>query len=208
MWYGPPRWSSPSLSTPPSLSSTLLCLTEQLKAPGLVRILWLYEKSDDLLDRNQRGKGLSEWKGHGKHLLSLGWIWTAGKTDARLYKNREFQLDLANVSAACRKKKKNPTSCNSSESFHSIGEQLALTELTPLSPISWPSSTLSFPLVSLHLLSLSRSWCYCKDFPESTSLPPPQPLDMVSTPTAVTDWTMRHMTSVQTRDKNKIRHVC
>lgn len=36
---------------------------------------------------------------------------------------------------------------------------------------------------------------------------PPGPFDTVSTSTSVTDWTMRHMTSVQTGDKNEIRHV-
>lgn len=129
------------------------CLTEQLKAPGLVRILWLYEKSDDLLDRNQRGKELSKWKGHGKHLLSLGWIWTAGKTDARLYKNREFQLDLANVSAACRKKKPQLLAIPLSHSTQLENNWLWLN--------SRPSPPSHDPLLpSLSLLSVSISSAY------------------------------------------------
>lgn len=73
-------------------------------------------------------------------------------------------------------------------------------------PITPP--TLSFPLVSLYLLNLSHSWSWAtsQTFPAQSS-PNPQPFDMVSTSTSVTDWTMRHMTSVQTGDKNKIRHV-
>lgn len=45
------------------------------------------------------------------------------------------------------------------------------------------------------------------DFSCTLLLPTPSLFDTVSTSTSVTDWTMRHMTAVQTGDKNKIRHV-
>lgn len=70
---------------------------------------------------------------------------------------------------------KEPTSNNSSESFHSIGGQLALTELTPCSPHPITPPTLSFPLVSLYLLNLpcSWSWVNTQTFPAQTHTPTP-----------------------------------
>lgn len=77
----------------------------------------------------------------GQWLLRGGWFWKAVKTDTREYKNGG--ISPPSLKCFSRMHTKDPTSTNSSESFHSIGEQLALTELAPCSP---PSHNPSYPL--------------------------------------------------------------
>lgn len=108
-------------------------------------------------------------------------------------KNCKFST---NVSGTC-------TERISLTGFHSSGEQLALIDSQPATSSSHKPSYSSCQSPQITLL------IQCVVTPQTF---PPSPallkhFDMVSTSTCVTDWTIRHMTSVQTGDKNKIRHV-
>lgn len=99
---------------------------------------------------------------------------------------------------------KDLTSNNSSDSFHSIGTQLA--HCYSLSLIGRPSFTFTScqylsPQYAL-LVKLSSYACF-----SATNRPPGFRHGLRVTVNSVTDWLMRHMTLVQTVDKNKIRHV-
>ncbi|KAF0033596.1 hypothetical protein F2P81_013662 [Scophthalmus maximus] len=54
-----------------------------------------------------------------------------------------------------------------------------------------------------YVTQLTQGQCICHVSPAGFE----SPFDTVSMSTSVTDWTMRHMTSVQIGDKNKIGHV-
>lgn len=125
---------------------------------------------------------------------------------SRVERQAVFWLDRSNVRLCA----EHPASINSSESFHSIGGQLGLTELTPCFPSSYNPSYPLFPScqsVSPQITPLTELSDYTDFSWPSTRPSLPRHFDTVSPSTSVTDWTMRHMTLVQMGDKNEIRHV-
>lgn len=125
---------------------------------------------------------------------------------SRVERQAVFWLDRSNVRLCA----EHPASINSSESFHSIGGQLGLTELTPCFPSSYnPSYPLfrSCQSVSPQIIPLTELSDYTDFSWPSTRPSVLRHFDTVSPSTSVTDWTMRHMTLVQTGEKNEIRHV-
>lgn len=125
---------------------------------------------------------------------------------SRVERQAVFWLDRSNVRLCA----EHPVSINSSESFHSTGGQLGLTELTPCFPSSYNPSYPLFPScqsVSPQIIPLTELSDYTDFSWPSTRPSVLRHFDTVSPSTSVTDWTMRHMTLVQTGDKNEIRHV-